>query len=313
LNALRKVIELRKRLNVLAASLSIFLSSCGGGDGSATGATSSQAGGASSANSSTTTSIATIDPLLEGVWQGTGTANTIVLVAALNQGAFWLIYGKPFVLPTGAKSETTWKGFLSVDGFVRGSISTKAGIAISEDLLNYDMTETVSRLKLTGNYAAGTFGATLTASEATTSVTAIAPPATSFVYSQIPRLESVLGSWKGAELLGKSNDARLNVVAADNYGKIAKLSLSVGGVTVQGAVVGGCDFNGSIEPRNSSIASENVFDFSVIGSSGCSSRAGKTFTGIGLVQKIEQGKTQFILMGVSPDGVGLLFSGLPAA
>ena len=301
-------------MKVLAASLFIFLSGCGGGDGSATGATSSQSGGASSATSSTLTLIASIDPLLEGVWQGTGTANTIVLAAALNKGAFWLIYGKPFpALPKGTKGETTWKGFESVDGFVSGSISTKAGVAASEDLLNFDMTEVISRLKLTGNYTAGKFGATILASEAATSVTTATPPTTSFVYSQIPRLDSILGNWTGAELLGKSDKTALIVDAVDNYGKIAKLSMSVGGKTTQGATVAGCDFTGSIEPRNPSIASENIFDFRLIGSSGCLGRAGKTFTGIGLVQKIEQGKLQLILMGVSPDGMGLLFSGLPEA
>ena len=304
---------MRIHLKVLVASLFMFLSSCGGGEGSPTGATSSQAGGATSATSSTTTSIVSIDPVLEGVWQGAGTANTVVLAAALNRGAFWLIYGKPFgALPAGTKAATTWKGFLSVDGFIRGSVSTKAGTVTSEDLLNFDMTETISPLKMAGNYAAGSFNATLTASEATTSVVTIAPPATSFVYSEIPRLESILGDWKGAELLGKSNDARLSVVAGDTYGKVAQILLSVGGLTVQGASVTGCSFAGTIEPRKPSVAAENIFDFNLDGSSGCGSRARKTFTGIGIVQRIEQGKMQFILLGTSIDGLGLLFSGLPS-
>lgn len=290
----------------------IFLSSCGGGDGSATGASSVQFAGASSSSTSAMTSVASIDPLLEGVWQGTGTANTVVLAAALNRGVFWLVYGKPFgALPAGTTAATTWKGFLSVDGFIRGSVGTKSGTVTSEDLLNFDMTETTSPLKMAGIYAAGIFSATLTASEATTSVVTIAPPATSFVCGQIPRLESILGVWKGAELLGKSNDARLSVVAGDIYGKVAKLSLTVGGLTVQGASVTGCSFVGTIEPRKPSVAAENVFDFNIDGSSDCESRAGKTFTGIGIVQRIEQGKLQFILMRTSTDGKGLLFNGLP--
>ena len=277
----------------LATSL---IASCGGGEDSPTSMPTSSGGGTTLASQPLV-----FDKTVEGGWQGSGPPNSVVFALVGSGGAFWLAYGAPIVVPKGTKAETTWSGFLSLDGFVQGSLTSATGVVSSTDLKDFTRTGLNYQLKLDGTYSAGSsFKATLASTEASSPVDTKPAPATSYIYGVIPRLSNLQGDWTGTELLGSS------VANA----KIATLSPVEEKATVEVAL-GSCIYRGEILPRISSIASENIFDVTLTSDAFCGPRSSTSFSGVAIAQKTALGKSEVLIMAVSRDrklGFALLAS-----
>lgn len=235
-------------IRLVAFSLfSSLIAACGGGEDGPTSNATSSGGGVVS-----TSQTYLFDKALEGVWQGTAPPNTAVFAMINNDGKFWLAYGAPKTLQTGAKGVTTWNGFLTLDGFVHGTLNTSNGVVKSSDLKEFTRTGKNYELSLAGTYAAGSsFKATLSSTDASKVIDTKPAPLTSYIYGSTPRLSDLVGDWTGQDLVG-NNVAKITVTTRPP-GSSAELKVLVGTDEK-------CQLYGNILPRISSIASQNLFD-----------------------------------------------------
>lgn len=222
--------------------------------------------------------------VLEGLWQGNRSSATLMATSILHDGQFWMVYGTanpssaPSSSPAGAN---TWAGFSNVEGFVQGIGSVASMRFNSIDALDFPSTQNVTPVTVTAPYAAGkSLNGSISSSNGTAAFTSAPAPTVAYQYNISAKLTDVVGTWTGTVVPGAIATATIDAAS---------------GLKVTN---GACILSGSINPRAPGITGDNVFDIELTAGSACKDAQVK-YRGIGLLQAMNNAKSQFILMSKS--------------
>lgn len=248
---------MQKSIVALSALFAITLAACGGGGSGGTPVTTAAPAPAPAAP-------------VQGAFQGalTGSTSSQFQLLALDNGAFWAMYG----IPSGNE-------FL-VRGFIQGTATQSNGSLASTDVKDFG-----TNPPLAGNMTGSISATTISGAVGTTSGsvgfngTAITPANSTYDYNTAANLTSITGSWALSGL-----DGTTAVVTIGTNGAFSGSNA-------------GCSISGTIVPRASG---KNVFDVSVVSGTSPCLAPGSTSTGIAVTYLLTGSTTrELIVAGVN--------------
>jgi hypothetical protein len=234
--------------------------------------------------------IATKAADIEGLWLGSSSGRSSVLMSVFDNAVSWIAYGPSLENSSGAVTTPSaaptnaWKGLAKLDGFIFGSLRVNGFETSSSELRDFSAIGNYSELTLKGTFVPKvSISGSLSSQSAATSLSLSASPTAVYYFGRAARIDEILGSWSGVDLRGVPTNVTID---------------SAAGIRI---VTGDCVLLGTLVPRSPSIASENVFDLSATASSTCGTNSLLKFTGVGIRTVISNGQAQLIIMGLTED------------